>query len=244
MQFSGIRLIEAMRLLPQGISLAKYAKMVDVKELVKGRMPWPAFTNLEFLLQKTLPRDLASWNDDLSGEASKLSLAEINAIVDQYDSCNFENNRQGMGVYCQGDVGLLLRCILRHGEINYSITDEHLFDCQKITLASYSWYSSQMYLLTQKSIGFFAVNHALIYSILKLGTRGGLCAVYRTVFGGDADYSKYIEMNREMSRLFDIEPLSDKALKNINGHILGEESNPPEFCYYVDNNSLYPYSGV
>ena len=130
-------------------------------------------------------------------------------------------------------------------------------DAARFTISSLSYDAGLREWERRLRLGCFFPNNSQHYRLLRMGMRGGLCSVYRTVAGGQGDGARpwffaTDEKNRRDGEVHDDDDDDDvdedfSCAYSNNAHWLPQEGSscggPSRFVGYYDAASLYPSSG-
>jgi hypothetical protein len=180
------------RLLPPGYSLSKFGKVCNLEQ-VKAPMCFEWLTDADSLDRiKTLPKDAAAWKSRLTGDGPTQS--EVDAAVKFFEESKFECLFDYLRHYLLLDTVILAKAFFTLLDGYFQLMQLCPIESGKLTVSSFSFFSSQTELQRNKRIGNYFCNDSRIFSLLKRASHGGICTSLRSVAGKDADYTSYVDL--------------------------------------------------
>ena len=233
-----IHLLDSMPLVGAGTSLKALANMCGVRGVEKGRFPFQYFDRLDVLKETSLPEELDDWKSSLGNSPTR---EEIDCELENFINLNFKNIGEHLDHYLAADTELLLKSLLALNTKFYDILKINFVDSRNFTISSYASAGLQRELFKDLRIGFFAVNCAKTYGLLRRGMLGGLSACYRGVAGKDADMTNYVKLAEEMGTKVPEGLTMEQYLRGCNTHLLEDptKAEPGNYVAYCDIAALY-----
>jgi hypothetical protein len=239
MKMDSIRFFEGQKLVTPGCSLKNLAQMTGVP-LAKSSFPFRQFQSMSFLDLPELPADASEWSSELGASPSQ---EEVDGYRALFKASGFKTIECFLRTYLILDVKILLKSLTALINSYYDFTGLNVLDASKRTISSFAFSAAQVYLMRQKHVGMFTLNHARKQGLVQLGSRGGICMKLRSVIGEKADMRPYMDLAKEFAASKGVEPPTMEELSNCNAHIFGPDATYP--CRYgisLDVGSLYPAS--
>jgi hypothetical protein len=216
---SGISFCEIKRLISPGCSLSSFGALCSAK-MEKGIFCFEWLKTPESLLQTWLPPDAASWISRLTGTGP--SQAEVDEACQIFAEKKCKNLLEYLIIYLKKDVIILARATETLMEAYFSIMEMDPIDAKKNSISSFSFAGSQMALFRTKRPGNFFCNDARTFSLLKNASRGGLCSVFRSFAGREADATPFVNLYKRQNPET---AYSDEQIRNYlfkcNAHLFG-----------------------
>ncbi len=172
----GVTFRDPLLLLDSSCSLAKLAKMCEL-EMEKAPLPYRQLDGLDCLDRPEFSWDQADWRDELNGR--DIPLEEIELCRKLFRKLGCKNVGDYLREYLSIDCMLLKDCAVSLFHQFDKTLDVSPLDAGRYTIASYSYYSSQMYLFRNCRPATFMPRVPCIYNALRQATTGGLVEVSR-----------------------------------------------------------------
>ena len=233
LRFDHVTFVDTMRLGPSKCSLKNFAKMLNVTDVSKGIFPFQRFQTMDDLLAPELPAEAAQWESSLA--THQISQEEVNEARQTFQDLKCRHVKDYLLHYLGSDVKLLQTCLTQLFSSYFQLLHLLPYDVKCKSISSFSFYAGLHFLMKQKRVGFFQTTNPVVYQLLTLSMRGGICQMLRGAAGSDDLLQPYEQFAATHMGL------DPTRLKGCNSH-LGVAGETPRLNQSIDKNSLYPHT--
>jgi DNA polymerase type B, organellar and viral len=168
---NGICFRDVTKLLAPSTNLRSFGALFNLP-VEKGHFPFSILTGPQSLKQPKLPKDVRTWQSDLSSNGSSITQADVNEAIAFFNRSGFTNVGQYLKHYLTLDVMILQQATDLWRQRLFTVIGLDFVDIDKYTISSLSNYAGNHKSATLCRPGWFFPNNSQIYSLLKRGMRG------------------------------------------------------------------------
>jgi len=182
----GIVFRDVTKLLAPSMNLRRFGALFGLEQK-KAHFPFALLRSVKDLDIPGLPEEASdpSWFSSLSSSAPSQSDVDEAIALYRQESCS--NLGDYLRAYLRLDVEILQKATVAWKEVLFDLVGLDFVDARRFTISSLSYDAGLRVWEKNLRIGCFFPNNSQHYRLLRLGMRGGLCSVFRTVAGGDDD---------------------------------------------------------
>ena len=256
---SGVCFRDVTKLLAPSMNLRRFGQLFGFEQ-EKAHFPFSLLASVEDLSRPGLPAsaDDPGWSSNLG--YGKITQREVSEALALFESAGCSSLGDYLLAYLRLDVEILLKATVAWKSTLLQLVGVDFVDAARFTISSLSYDAGLREWERRLRLGCFFPNNSQHYRLLRMGMRGGLCSVYRTVAGGQGDGARpWFFAPDEKNRRDPAEPGDGEVDDNDavdedfssaysnNAHWLPQEGSsrggPSRFVGYYDAASLYPSSG-
>ena len=262
---SGVCFRDVTKLLAPSMNLRRFGQLFGFEQ-EKAHFPFSLLTSVRDLLRPGLPpsADDPAWRSNLG--YGRISQREVSEALALFEEAGCQNLGDYLLAYLRLDVEILLKATVAWKSTLLQLVGVDFVDAARFTISSLSYDAGLREWEKRLRLGCFFPNNSQHYRLLRMGMRGGLCSVYRTVAGGQSDAARpwffAPDENGKENRAGDDDDdddddgASERDFSGVycnNAHWLdgggggdasGPSGGPSRYVGYYDAASLYPSSGV
>ena len=183
---SGVCFRDVTKLLAPSMNLRRFGQLFGFEQ-EKAHFPFSLLASVEDLSRPGLPAsaDDPGWSSNLG--YGKITQREVSEALALFESAGCSSLGDYLLAYLRLDVEILLKATVAWKSTLLQLVGVDFVDAARFTISSLSYDAGLREWERRLRLGCFFPNNSQHYRLLRMGMRGGLCSVYRTVAGGQGD---------------------------------------------------------